>query len=75
MNPENLIAAAHPTTQTSALPPATHVTIVELELLQQFTPHYDVTLRLCRPLTNYEARKWPPTNPSDLTSPPTTRRS
>jgi hypothetical protein len=57
MNSENLTAAAHLTTRTSAVPPASHVTIVKLELPQQSTPHYDVTLRLCRPLTNYESHE------------------
>jgi hypothetical protein len=34
--------------------PASHITIIKLELPQQSTRRYDVTLRLCRPLTNYE---------------------
>ena len=34
--------------------PANHIAIVKLELPQQPTHRYDVILRLCRPLTDYE---------------------
>jgi hypothetical protein len=37
--------------------PASHITIVKLELPQQSTRRYDVILRLCRPLTNYESHE------------------
>jgi len=39
---------------TASALPASHITIIKLELPQQSTRRYDVTLRLCRPLTNYE---------------------
>jgi len=57
MNPASLNTAAQPTAEATALPPASHIKIVNLELSQQSTPHYDVTLRLCRPLTNYESHE------------------
>ena len=37
--------------------PASHITIIKLELPQQSTRRYDVSLRLCRPLTNYESHE------------------
>ena len=57
MNPAHPTTAAHPTTETPVLPPAIHLKIIELELLPQSTPRYDVILRLCRPLTSYESRE------------------
>jgi hypothetical protein len=39
---------------TASAQPASHITIIKLELPQQTTRRYDVALRLCRPLTNYE---------------------
>ena len=57
MNPQNFTPATHSTTRTSALTPACHIAIVELERPQQCTPHYDVALRLCRPLTKYESHE------------------
>lgn len=57
MNPAHPTHAGHPTTETPVLPPASHLKIIELELLPQSTPRYDVILRLCRPLTIYESRE------------------
>ena len=57
MNPAHPTTAAHPTTETPVVPPANHLKIIELELLPQSTPRYDVILRLCRPLTSYESRE------------------
>jgi hypothetical protein len=57
MNAARLNEAADPATATSPLPTACHISIVRLELPQQFTPHYDVTLRLCRRLTSYESHE------------------
>ena len=57
MTAAGLTTAAHPTTQTSTLQPAIHVRIVKLELPQQPTHRYDVILRLCRSLTNYESHE------------------
>jgi hypothetical protein len=37
--------------------PASHITIIKLELPQQPTRRYDVTMRLCRPLTTCEGRE------------------
>jgi hypothetical protein len=48
------VTTSAPLTRETALP-ASHVTIVKLELPQQSTRRYDVTLRLCRPLTSYES--------------------
>ena len=57
MNPASVPTAAPLTAQTTALPPARHITIVKLELPQQSTHRYDVILRLCRPLTTYESHE------------------
>jgi hypothetical protein len=37
--------------------PASHITIIKVELPQQSTRRYDVNLRLCRPLTTYECHQ------------------
>jgi hypothetical protein len=47
------VTASAPLTRETTMP-ASHITIIKLELPQQATRRYDVTLRLCRPLTNYE---------------------
>ncbi len=57
MNPASLVTATRPAGQTTALPPASHIAIVKLELPQQSTHRYDVILRLCRPLTDYESHE------------------
>jgi hypothetical protein len=56
MNPAQITTSAQPPTDTVLLP-ASHITIVKLELPQQSTRRYDVILRLCRPLTTYESRE------------------
>jgi hypothetical protein len=55
MNLTRLTTSA-PLTRETVLP-ASHITIVKLELPQQSTHRYDVILRLCRPLTNYESHE------------------
>jgi len=55
MNPAHLTTSAPPTRETVL--PASHVTIIKLELPQQPTRRYDVMVRLCRPLTIYEGRE------------------
>ncbi len=57
MNPASLTTAVDPTKQTAEQSHACHIKIIKLELPQQFTPHYDVTLRLCRALTSYESHE------------------
>lgn len=44
-------------TRVPTVRPATHLSIVEIELPQQDGHRYDVLLRLCRPLTRYESHE------------------
>ncbi|RZT25852.1 hypothetical protein EV589_1600 [Mycobacterium sp. BK558] len=48
---------AHSDTLVPTVRPATHLSIVEIELPQQDGHRYDVTLRLCRPLTRHESHE------------------
>jgi hypothetical protein len=55
MNPPQ-VTTSPPVTREMVLP-ASHITIVKIELPQQSTRLYDVILRLCRPLTTYESHQ------------------